>query len=384
MKKLLLIPALLAGSLALAGQKNYEISPMIGYNFPESNFGYKPNGKHYDYFHGGLEFQVNDVESVIKPEFSILYSPAVNYTSGQDTKVLRGAFNGVYNFSNQDTFTPFVKAGFGVEYIGNATPQNSSGLFFDAGLGAKINFTESLALKLEAIYLAKVAMHHGGLIDNNLIALVGLTYAFGEPAKKAPVEIAPEPTPVPAPVVAAAVVAPVVIDLDDDNDGVLNSKDACSNTIAGAKVDAKGCNVDNDNDGVLNSADICQDTIAGEEVNNDGCPKTFALQINFALDSAKITPSTVGELQKYVVFLTQHTNYSAKIVGYSDSLGNASYNKKLSQKRADAVVDYLVANGVNASQLSSLGEGEKNPIADNKTAEGRAKNRRIEADLTRN
>ena len=382
MKKLLLIPALLAGSLALAGQKNYELSPMVGYNLHETSLGFQDDG----YLLGGLEFQINNVDSAIKPEFSALFSQGVNYTSGQDTKVLRGAFNGVYNLSESNSFTPFVKAGFGVEDISNESTQNRSGLFVDAGAGAKINFTQNLALKLEAIYLGKVAKHNTGILDHNLIALVGFTYAFGEPAQKtvAPAPVAVEPTPAPEPVVAAVVAAPVVIDGDDDKDGVLNSKDTCPNTVAGAKVDAKGCNIDNDNDGVLNSADICPNTVAGEEVNSDGCPKTVALQINFANNSAEIDSSSFAQMQKYVAFLTQHTNYSAKIVGYTDSRGSASYNKNLSQKRADAVVNYLVSNGVSAKQLSSFGEGENNPIADNKTVEGRAQNRRIEANLTRN
>jgi len=385
MKKLLLIPALLATSVLFAEQKAYEISPMIGYDLHETSLGFKDDG----YLLGGLEFQINDIDSQIKPEFSLFYAPSVDYTSGKSADVIRGAINGVYELGTMNSFTPFVKAGLGIEDVSTETVENKNGIFLDAGVGAKVNFTESLALKLEAIYLGKVATHNDGILDHNLITLVGLTYAFGETAQKAApqteevVEKAPEPTP--EPVVAEAVVtAPVVVDGDDDNDGVLNSKDSCPQTIAGARVDVKGCNIDNDNDGVVNANDICPNTPLGEAVNSDGCPKTVALKINFENNSDAIQSNSEAQLEKYANFLTTHTNYSARIIGYTDSRGSASYNQKLSQRRADAVAAALIQKGVNAKQLSSLGKGEENPIADNKTAEGRAENRRIEAELTRN
>ena len=142
--------------------------------------------------------------------------------------------------------------------------------------------------------------------------------------------------------------------------------------------------MDDDHDGVLNAQDICPNTPAGEAVNSDGCPATVNLQINFENNSAAILPSSNERLDRYADFLKKHTNYSAKIVGYTDSRGSASYNKKLSLKRATAVMQALVERGVNPSQLTATGMGEANPVADNVTAEGRAQNRRIEAELTRN
>lgn len=66
------------------------------------------------------------------------------------------------------------------------------------------------------------------------------------------------------------------------------------------------------------------------------------------------------------------------VVGYTDSVGSDAYNQKLSEQRADAVRAWLVDNGVNGDRVTSAGKGESNPIADNATAEGRAKNRRVE------
>jgi OOP family OmpA-OmpF porin len=286
-----------------------------------------------------------------------------------------------------------------------------NGFFLDAGAGAKVPFTENLALKLEAIYMAKIATNNAGFADSNLVVMAGITFAFGETAQKA----APEPTP--EPVVEAVVIAPVVvavIDGDDDNDGVLNSKDICPTTLAGIIVDERGCDSDNDKDGVLNAEDSCPTTLEGiivdikgcdadtdkdgilnandicsntplnTKVNSDGCPQTVPLNINFENNSDKIKAESQDQIKKYSNFLQKNTNYSAKIIGYTDSRGSASYNQRLSEKRANAVVSELIAQGVSSSQLTAKGAGEANPIATNATAEGRAQNRRIEAELTRN
>lgn len=417
MKKLLLIPALLAGSLALAEQKKVEISPMIGYNIAEGNLNVKDDG----YPVGGIELQFNSADSRWSPEFSLLYSQGVDYKSGtasqykpgQDTKVIRPAFNGVYTFDEMSSVVPFAKLGAGLEKISNESASVEDGFFFDAGAGAKVPFTENLALKLEAIYMAKVGTNNAGFADSNLVVMAGLTFAFGDTgAKAAPVSepkaVEPE-APKAAPVVVAAVVStdddndgvlntldkcpntlPGIVvgedgcEKDDDKDGVVNSHDNCPTTVIGAKVDTQGCNVDSDNDGILNTDDLCPNTVAGTEVNSDGCPKTIALSINFENNSDVIKADSQEQLQKYADFLNANKNYSALLIGYTDSRGSASYNQKLSEKRAASVANDLQSKGVNASQLTYEGRGEANPIADNATSQGRAQNRRIEAELTRN
>ncbi len=393
MKKLLLIPALLAGTLAFAEQSKFEISPMIGYNFTEDSLNI--NDSSYPVV--GIEIQANTAESRVSPEFSLLYSQGVDYKSGQDSKFIRAAFNGVYSFDEISIATPFAKLGVGLEHVSNENIDNESGFFVDAGAGVKIPFTDYLALKAEVLYMAKFEPEHSGRFDNNFVGLVGLTFSFGDlEQKEAPVTktveeeivvVEPIPEPIVAAPVVAAVAAPVVVavvEKDDDKDGVLNSKDSCLATLPGVSVDAKGCNIDKDSDGVLNAKDICPNTLANTKVNSDGCPQTVPLNINFENNSDKIKAESQDQIQKYSDFLQKHTNYSAKIIGYTDSRGSASYNQKLSEKRAAAVVNKLISKGVSASQLTSEGAGEANPIADNASAKGRAQNRRIEAALTRN
>lgn len=380
MKKLLLVSALLS-SVLLAEQKPYEVSAMIGYDLTEGNIEIKNDG----HLLGALEVQFNSPDSKISPEFSILYSPKAKYAGGGDSAITRGAFNGVYTFDAVDNFVPFAKAGIGIENVSDETAANQDGFFLDAGAGVKYAINDNFALKAEAIYLAKVAHHNAGSFDSNLIAMVGLNFAFGESAQKAaPVKEEPKQEPVKEPKQEEVVVAPKPAPKDDDKDGVMNLSDKCPNTVAGAEVDANGCDIDSDKDGVVNAQDICPNTPAGAEVNSDGCPKAAKLNINFATNSAAIKASSNGQLDEYAEFLTTYTNYSAKIVGHTDSQGSAAYNKTLSAKRAAAVVEALKERGVAASQLSSEGMGEEQPIADNATAEGRAQNRRIEAELTRN
>ncbi|WP_297441602.1 OmpA family protein [Sulfurimonas sp.] len=405
MKKLLLIPALMLTTASFANDYKYELSPMIGYNFAEGNLDIKNDG----YLTGGLELQFNTPTSKISPEFSLFYARP-DYKGNGETNIVRGAFNGVYEYAKQDFFTPFAKLGLGIENISDENRANQTGFFVDAGAGAKVDLTDNLALKLEAIYMAKVAHQNAGNADSNLMTLVGLSYSFGAQAQKSIIKekIIVEETIQVAPVVVA--------ELDDDNDGVVNSKDecantpadtevnavgctlvkdsdndgvidsldTCANTPANTKVDAHGCKEDMDNDGVLNANDICPNTEVGEAVNSDGCPKSITLNVSFENNSFHVKENSFANLGKYAKFLKTYTNYSAKIVGFTDSRGSEAYNQKLSQKRADEVKKLLIQRGVNPSQLSSVGMGEANPVADNASEEGRAKNRRIEAELTRN
>jgi len=404
MKKLLLIPALLSATLTLATEYNYELSPMVGYNFAEGNLGIKNNG----HLLGALEMQFNSKKSKISPEISLLLSPSVDYKSGNDARFTRGAFNGVYTFDKRSSMIPFAKLGVGIERINHENTQNQNGFFADAGAGVKVPFTDKLSMKVEALYMAKIAKHNS-IADSNLVTMLGLTYAFGERAE--------EKKPLQEDTVTEEVVV-VVVDGDDDNDGVLNSQDSCLETRVGVKVDALGCpavldsdsdgvsdsydrcpntpqddkvdsvgctiNLDIDNDGVLNDKDICPNTIPGEAVNSDGCAKIVTLHITFKSASAGIEADSAPAINDYANFLTTYTNYSAKIVGYTDNTGSKKLNKKLSQDRADQVRALLIDRGVNPNQVTALGLGSANPIADNATVEGRAKNRRIEAELTRN
>ena len=171
--------------------------------------------------------------------------------------------------------------------------------------------------------------------------------------------------------------------LDSDGDGVPDSRDWCAGTEAGVQVDKRGCALDSDGDGVADYQDECPNTANNVRVDDKGCPlegtKLFTLKgVNFAFDSAKLRPEAETQLQQAVRKLRDNQSVGVGIIGYTDSVGPASYNQDLSLRRARSVVNYLTNNGIDASRLEIRGRGESNPVATNETKAGRAQNRRVE------
>jgi len=103
--------------------------------------------------------------------------------------------------------------------------------------------------------------------------------------------------------------------------------------------------------------------------------------VNFDLDKATIRPDAQVILQTAAEVLNENPNARVSVTGHTDSTGTEEYNQGLSERRAKAVVDYLVSLGVSASRLSASGAGELQPVADNRTVDGRAQNRRVELNV---
>jgi OOP family OmpA-OmpF porin len=100
--------------------------------------------------------------------------------------------------------------------------------------------------------------------------------------------------------------------------------------------------------------------------------------VNFEFNSSKVTPESYPILYGAVQYLNQHPDIKVEIQGHTDNIGTDAYNQQLSERRATAVRDYLVAKGIDPKRLIVKGYGESVPIADNNTEEGRTLNRRIE------
>ena len=98
----------------------------------------------------------------------------------------------------------------------------------------------------------------------------------------------------------------------------------------------------------------------------------------FDFDKTAIKPDGAKILDRLIAFLKENPDKRVDLEGHTDSVGTDKYNQGLSERRAASVQDYLTKRGVNQSRIAMKGFGESKPIADNKTAEGRAKNRRVE------
>lgn len=175
---------------------------------------------------------------------------------------------------------------------------------------------------------------------------------------------------------------------DKDGDGITDDVDECPDE---AGDPPSGCPPkDSDGDGILDADDLCvnEPETFNEFEDADGCPDQIPDEVSkftgtikgitFETDKAKIRPASKKVLDEAVEVLKKYPELRVRVAGHTDSRGNREYNVDLSERRAKAVKQYLVDNGVDASRLETRGAGPDEPIASNSSKEGRADNRRID------
>lgn len=323
--------------------------------------------------------------------------------------------------------TPFVLAGVGALGAGSNPTGSDTDPAVHLGVGAKLALDDFLGVRLDIRDVIS-AKHSADDSDNvhNPEVLLGLAFNLDfhtEPAPaaapadkdgdgvedgqdKCPNAAGPAPAGCPAPkdsdadgfiddkdaCPSEAGIAPVGCpDRDPDHDCVEAPADKCPNE---AGIQPDGCpDRDPDRDGVLVPNDKCpaeQETKNGFE-DQDGCPDTLPEQvkkfsgvipgIEFDLGKASIRAASSPLLDEAAGVLKQYPNLKVSIAGHTDNVGDRKHNVELSLARADAVKTYLVGHGVAAERIDTRGAGPDEPIADNKQAAGRQKNRRIEFKL---
>ncbi len=133
--------------------------------------------------------------------------------------------------------------------------------------------------------------------------------------------------------------------------------------------------MDSDGDGVLDNMDICPGTPGGAQVDTSGCWTLH--NVRFETSKWDIKPRFYPILDDVVEVLQKNPSLTVQVLGHTDSRGTARYNQGLSENRAKAVTEYLINKGIPKQHLIPLGLGLTNPLASNKSPEGRAKNRRV-------
>jgi OOP family OmpA-OmpF porin len=321
--------------------------------------------------------------------------------------------------SDKHVFVPFLRAGVGAsEYTGHY------GAFIPLGVGFQFRVVEGAFIQFNWQYRLPVTE----MVNYHFYYSAGVVGSIME--RKHQKEIPPPPPPVvEAPkdrdgdgIVDSLDACPDVPGLpqfkgcpDTDGDGIPDKDDKCPNVAGVARYN--GCPIpDTDGDGINDEVDKCP-TVAGvaryngcpipdtdgDGINdeedkcptvpgvkeNQGCPivkeevvkrvTMDAKNIFFSTGSSKLLQKSFKSLDELAKILKEDANLKLDIEGHTDNVGKPEKNQMLSESRAKAVLDYLtMKTGIEASRLSSKGFGDTQPIASNKTAKGKAMNRRVE------
>jgi len=336
-----LAAATLMATAAMSAHAEFTVSPMVGQHFYDNDaYDRAPNERDSAEASLALGYRVNPNVGL---ELRYGQSNALARNLGGDIRNEAATLDTYYRFNVAGKLQPYVLIGGG---LARATPDSADYVqhtIANAAVGAFYALTDRIALRGEVrgVEDLQTSSHDG-------IASVGLTFGFGgatkaapAPAKLAPAKLAP-----------VAAVAPA----DDDKDGVLNGADKCPGTPLNVVVDASGC-----------------PKVLTEKVTKE-------LRVLFDTNKAVVKPAFNAEIEGVAKLLKEYPTAKVEIQGHTDSRGAAGLNDKLSQDRADAVANVLVKTfGIAADRVTAKGYGASQPVADNKTAEGQAKNRRVVA-----
>lgn len=366
-------------SQPFAVKDNWNILPSVSYLSVSRFVG--------DNFSFGVSGSVNKITKYVKFAPTALGHDSRGYVVSNPGDLMYYGIDGTIRYSfmnliNSKVIDPSLSVGGGYTFFGD-----SSYGTVNPGAGLTFWFTENIGLSFATAYKKSFGDREdaAGVPDapSHFQHTAGLTFKFGGKDTDGDGiydkdDACPE----------VAGLAALNGCPDADGDGVADKDDKCP-TVAGPKENA-GCPwPDTDGDGVLDKDDKCID-VRGT-VANQGCPEVseeVMMKLNeysrtILFDSGKSTfkKQTYPTLQSITAILKEYPYSRFLVEGHTDSDGSNEMNQTLSENRAAAVKNYLIENGIAADRLKSTGFGETKPIATNKTAKGKAMNRRTEISL---
>ncbi|MBB6094592.1 OOP family OmpA-OmpF porin [Povalibacter uvarum] len=319
-------------------------NPQYGYTWPDDARGVD------DDYHWGL-----GIGKHLSKHWSLELNGLIGEFEGPVVDLDQQAYSldALLVFARERAVSPYIT--FGAGYINNdfdvvelsgPLAQAGVGLMIDVGQNAAKTFVFQLRPEVKMRYDWADTPEHDDFHD--YIVNLGFAFNFGPAPYQAPPPAPPAPPPPPPPPPPPA---------DTDGDGVLDPQDQCPGTPRGVAVDAVGC------------------------------PRKGSVTlhgVNFENNSDQLMQTSRPILDEVAADLKAHPRLKVELQGHTDSVGAAAYNLNLSQRRAETVREYLIAQGVSPANLIAKGYGETEPIATNDSPGGRAGNRRVVMSVTDN
>ena len=291
-----------------------------------------------------------------------------------------------FDFNRDGVVQPYVGLGVGASKV-DTDDGDDTVLFGQAGLGLNFKVSEAVMLDLGARYFdTKNPDFDNSTIEyqgTNVVLGVRFNFPGEESVQQGPRDTDGDGVPdsrdrCPGTPLGTKVNAEGCA--DSDGDGVVDTRDLCPGTPPGTPVDVNGCS-DIDGDGISDRVDSCPSSPAGQAVMTNGCAAEQSVVldgVNFEFNSAKLEVNAQRLLDRVGQSLRDSPTFIVELQGHTDNIGTDAYNLILSQDRANAVKAYLIGKGVEPERMVARGYGERQPIADNSTDEGRTRNRRVE------
>jgi OOP family OmpA-OmpF porin len=390
MKKRIFAPVavavIISATAALGAEQKgqFSISPVVG--------GYTYEGKQRlktaPLFGGRLGYNITENLGI---EALFDYVRTKGTKSTENATMYRAGADLIFNLLPDKALVPFLAFGAsGISFDGTGQ-DNGLRAAWGYGGGVKYYLTDDIALRGD---IRHIIYNQNSTTLNNLEYTLGVHIPFGAskpvPKPAEAVSRIPVPTPAPLPAPTPATVAPQVAptptvavpppapvirtvlpvlssSIDSDHDGVNDSLDRCPKTPPGTTVDAYGCPL----------------SVKQAETKKRFCDKPAVLTVSFDSGRTEIKPEFRDELARVAYFLKEFPESKGAIEGHTDNVGNSVANRGLSQRRAENVRAYLITNfGITPDRIAAKGFGPDKPVESNRTAAGKAKNRRIEAVFT--